>query len=218
MSYENARNGMGKVFTAQVLEIIAAVCTLITGIFVVLAIGAASAESSGGAIASGIGGVLFSVAAGVLGIIAFIIQLVGLNKAGQDSEQLKKAFTITIIGLIVAILFGILNSAFPTATWIKGLGDVVGTVIGLVVTYNVLFGCAGLKSELTEKANGTWKMYMIVIILDIVIGIVSIILGALGVTAVSAIAYAIIIIADFVFDIIAFIMFLSFLNLARKTL
>lgn len=218
MSFENARNGIGKVFTAQVLNIIMAVCTLITGIFIATAIGAVSAESTGGAIASGIGGVLFSVAAGIIGIIAFILQLVGLNKAGQDSEQIKKAFTITIVSLIVAIVFGILNSAFSSATWIKSLGDIVATVLGLLVTYNILFGCAGLKSELTEKANGTWKMYMIVIILDIVIGIVSIILGALGVTAVSAIAYVIIIIADFVFDLIAYIMFISFLNLARKTL
>ncbi len=218
MSYENARNGIGKVFTAEVLNIIVAVCTLITGIFLVLAIGAASAESTGGAIASGIGGVLFSVAAGVIGIIAFILQLVGLNKAGQDSEQIKKAFTITIVGLIVAILFGILNSAFPSATWIKGIGDVVGAILGLLVTYNILFGCAGLKSELTDKANSTWKMYMIVIILDIVIGIVSVILGALGITTVSAVAYAIVLIADFIFDIVAYIMFLSFLNNARKVL
>ena len=218
MSYENARNGIGKVFTAQVLNIIGAVCTLITGIFVVLAIGAASAESAGGAIASGIGGVLFSLGAAVLAIIAFILNLVGLSKAGQDSDQLKKAFTLSIIGLVVAILFGILNSAFASATWVKSLGDIVATVIGLLVTYNVLFGSAGLKSELTDKANSTWKMYMIVIILDIVIAIIGVILGAMGITSVSAVATLILVIADFVFDVIAYIMFLTFLNLARKTL
>ena len=218
MSYENARNGIGKVFTAQVLGIVAAICAAIMFIFIFLAFGAVSAESGGGLIAAGIGGILFSAAAGVFEIIAFILELVGLNKAGKDSEQIKKAFMLTIVGLLIAFVFSILNSAFPTTTWIKGIGDVVAAVIGLVVTYNILFGCAGLKSELTDKANSTWKMYMIVIILDIVIGIVTVILGALGITAVSAIAFFVIVIADIVFEIIAFFMTISFLNNARKVL
>ena len=217
MSYENARNGIGKVFTSQILAIIAAVCTLIAGIMAALLIGAAAAESAGGAVASGAGAAILGIAATVLGIIAYILNLVGLNNAGKDSEQLKKAFTISIVSLIVAIVFGIIQS-MASATWIKNLGDIVATVLALLVTYNVLYGCAGLKSELTDKANKTWKMYMIVIILDIVIALLGVILGAIGVTATSAVISLVIVIADFVFDIIAFFMYLSFLSLAKKTL
>ena len=218
MSYENARNGIGKVFTAQVLNIIATICSLVMGILGAVAIASAAAESTGGVAASGIGVLLLTIAVSVLSIIAFILELVGLNKAGQDSEQLKKAFTIAIVGLIVAILFGILGAAFSSASWVKSLGDLVGSIIGLLVTYNVLFGCAGLKSELTDKANSTWKMYMIVLILDIVLAIVAVILGAMGVTTVSAIATIILVVCDFVFDIIAYFMYISFLSKAKNTL
>ena len=72
MSYENARNGIGKVFTSQILAIIAAVCTLIAGIMAALLIGAASAESAGGAVASGIGVTVFTIGSYVLILIAFI--------------------------------------------------------------------------------------------------------------------------------------------------
>lgn len=216
MSYENAQKGISKVFTAQVLQIIAALCGAITGVLGVVAVAAVASESAGGAVASGIGVVIAGIAYVVLIIIAFIMQLVGLSTAGKDSEQIKKAFTISIIGLIVAILFGILKSF--TAAWVGNIGDVIVAVLGLLVTYNVLFGCAGLNSELAEKASSTWKIYMCIIILDIAIVIVSLIMGALGVTAVSAVAGTILVVADAVLEIVAYIMFIVFLNKAKNTL
>lgn len=216
MSYENARKGISKVFTAQVLQIIASVCGAITGVLGVVAVAAVSAESTGGAIAGGLGVVVAGLAALILSIIGLIMLLVGLNTAGKDSEQIKKAFTISIVSLIVAIVFGIIKSFTPA--WVSNIGDIIATVLGLLVTYNVLFGCAGLNSDLADKASSTWKVYMCVIILDIVIVIVSLIMGILGVTAVSAVAATILVIADAVLEVVAFIMFLVFLNKAKNTL
>ena len=207
MEHANARNGIGKVFTAQVLQIITVVCTLIAGICAAVVIAAAAGASATGDVSTGAvvgGGVsailagLFGLAAGVLGLIAFILQLVGLNNAGKDNDQLKSAFTLSIIAIIIAFVGGILGSLLGSgSTWIKSIVDIIGLVIGLVITYKILMGCAELNSALQDKANSTWKMYMCVIILDIVVGIVTVIMGAMGITAVSAVAYIILVVLVF---------------------
>lgn len=218
MSYENARNGVGKVFTSQILAIIAAVCTLIAGIMAALLIGSVSAESVGGAAASGIGATVFSIGSYILILIAFILELVGLNKAGKDSEQLKKAFTITIISIIVEFVIAIITSLVGGAAWFKQIGDIIATILTLLVTYNVLYGCAGLKPELSDKANSVWKMYMITMILSIVLAVLGAILGIVGVSTASAIITMVLVIVDFILDIVSYFMYLGFLKKAKDTL
>lgn len=218
MSYENARNGIGKVFTSQILAIIAAVCTLIAGIMAALLIGSVSAESVGGAAASGIGATVFSIGSYILILIAFILELVGLNKAGKDSEQLKKAFTITIISIIVEFVIAIITSLVGGAAWFKQIGDIIATILTLLVTYNVLYGCAGLKPELSDKANSVWKMYMITMILSIVLAVLGAILGIVGVSTASAIITMVLVIVDFILDIVSYFMYLGFLKKAKDTL
>lgn len=216
MSYENARKGISKVFSAEVLQLIAALCGAVAGVLGVVAVAAVAGESTGGAIAGSIGVVVAGLAALVLSVIGIIMLLVGLNTAGKDSEQIKKAFTISIVSLIVAIVVGILKSFTPA--WVANIGDIVATVLGLLITYNVLFGCAGLNSDLAENASSTWKVYMCVVILDIVIVIVTLIMGILGFTAVSVVAATILVVADAVLEVVAYIMFLVFLSKAKNTL
>lgn len=217
MAHEDARNGIGKVFTAQILLIITAICYAIAAICTAVAIGAAASDAMVGAGISTILLVLFGLAGGVMSIIGFILQLVGLSKAGKDNDKIKSAFTITIIGLIIAIVIGIVKSLVGASyAWAGNIGDLVNFIISLIVTYNVLMGCAELNPALQEKAEKTWKMYMIVVILDIVIAIVAIIMGILGVTAVSAVASYILIILDVVFEVVSFVMYLMFLAQARN--
>ena len=80
MVHENARAGFGKLFTAQVLGIIAAFCSLLTLI-------------------PGIGPIIAGAAIAILGLIAYIMQLVGLNQAGKDEELIKSAFALAIFSL-----------------------------------------------------------------------------------------------------------------------
>ncbi len=196
MQHENARNGVGKLFTAEILMIVSVFCSLLTIIPVV-------------------GTVIGGLAMGVLGIIAFILQLVGLSKAGQDSDQIKSAFMWVIIGLIVSIVVAILGGIWSEATWIQSLGKIINFVIGLLVTYNVLFGCAGLNSALSERAEKTWKFYMIVIIIEIVVTIVVLILTLVGLYAASAVIAIIFVLVDVVLSLIAYFKYLGFLKQAK---
>ncbi len=196
MANENARNGIGKVFIGQIFVIISAFCTLLSLI-------------------PGMGLMIAGISVLVLNLIGLIISLVGLSKAGKENGRLKTAFTLTMVSIIVEVVCGIMG-AFLQVTWMEQIEGIFTTVLSLLITYNVLFGCAELNSELKGRAKGTWKMYMIVVILDIAITIVDLILAIMGVTDVSAIATVILVLIDLVFDFIAYIKYLGFLNIARK--
>lgn len=198
MTNENARNGIGKVFVGEILQIVAAFCTLLTIIPVM-------------------GPMIGGMGSGLVGIIGVIIMLVGLGKAGKENARFKTAFILMIVTLILGFVMGGL-AAFLQVTWMTQAEQIVSTVFMLIVTYNVLFGCAEINSELSDKASNTWRFYMIVVILDIALTIVAIILVIMGITEASLIASAVLVILDVVFDLIAYFKYLGFLKTAKNTL
>ena len=198
MIYENARKGIGKVFVGEVLQIIAAFCTILTLIPIM-------------------GPMIGGLASGVVGIIGVIIMLVGLGQSGKDSPQLKKAFIFVILTLIAGFIIGGLAS-FIRVSWIIQFEQIVSTVLMLIVTYNVLYGCAGLNPDLTDKANSTWKFYMIVVVLDIVLTVISIIFTIVGVAAGAFVVTIILVLLDLILDLIAYFKYLGFLKAAKDSL
>lgn len=200
MVHENARAGFGKLFTAQVLGIIAAFCSLLTLI-------------------PGIGPIIAGAAIAILGLIGYIMQLVGLNQAGKDEELIKSAFALAIFSLILGVVGGILGAIFPSATWIASIVNLLNAIISLVIIHHVLFGGANLNSALADKAASTWKTVLTVIILDIVVTIGLVICGILGggtASAIVAIVVIVLTILDVVLDLISFFMYLSFLGRAKN--
>ena len=199
MSHENARKGISRVFTAEILCIIAEVCALLMIIPVVGTI---------------IGGVGFTV----LSIIAVIVMVVGLNIAGKDNVLLKSAFTLAVIQLILSVVFGGLFMIPALQDWIGSLGSIISMVLGLMITHHILYGCAELNPDLREKADSTWKIYLVVIILDVIVLAAEIIMAIVGATGVFAVITIIASLADVVLSIIAYILFIVFLSKAKKAL
>jgi hypothetical protein len=200
MVHENARAGFGKLFTAQVLGIIAAFCSLLTLI-------------------PGIGPIIAGAAIAILGLIGYIMQLVGLNQAGKDEDLIKSAFGLAIFSLILGVVGGILGSVFTSATWISSIVNLVNEIISLVIVHHVLFGGANLNSALSDKAASTWKIVLTVIIIDIIVTIGLVICGILGGSTASAIVGIVVIvltIVDVILDLISFFMYLSFLSRAKN--
>lgn len=200
MAHENARAGFSKLFTAQILSIIAACCSLLTLI-------------------PGIGTVLGGAAMGILGLIAYIMTLVGLNQAGKDEELVKSAFTLSIFLLILGVASGVLLAIFPSMTWISSVVNILSTIINLVIIHHVLFGGANLNSALTDKAAGTWKAVLIIIVLDILVAIGIVICGVItnetagGIVAIIVIVLTLV---DAVLDVVSYIMYLTFLGRAKN--
>ena len=197
MANENARNGLGKIFTGEILAIIAEACAASYLIPVVGPI---------------IGGLGYTI----LTIISTILLIVGLNIAGKDSEQIKKGFSLAIIQLIVSIVFGGLLLIPSIQDWIGSVGLIIISILELVIIYNIIYGCVGLNSALKEKADSTWKIFMIAIIIDIIIIIADAIITIMGLSVSMAVVETVLTIVDAVIAIIACIFFISFLNRAKN--
>ena len=200
MAHENARAGFGKLFTAQILGIIAAFCSLLTLIPV-------------------LGPIIAGAAIAILGLIGYIMNLVGLNQAGKDDDLIKSAFGLAIFSLILGVAGGILGALFSSMTWISSVVNMINSIISLVIIHHVLFGGANLNSALSDKAASTWKIVMTVIIIDIIVAIGLIICGIIaGSTASGIIAIVIIVltILDVILDIVSYFMYLSFLARAKN--
>ncbi|MCR4610644.1 MAG: hypothetical protein K5644_01980 [Lachnospiraceae bacterium] len=198
MEHENARNGIGKVFAAEIIQIISVACMLLAFI-----------PKTGLAMGTSISGILM--------IISFILMLVGLNKAGKDNARLKKAFICFVVTVIISLLLAVLSSV-AKATWVSQMGQIITAIISLIATYNVLMGCAELNTNLAKKAQSTWKLYVTVVIIDIVLTVVGITLGVMGMTDMSLALTIAWVVLDMILDLITYIKYLGFLNTARQEL
>ena len=213
--YENAKNGIGKIFTAQVLAILAAICTLVAAIFAVVTATAVSENLSGGAFGGSIGLAIFTLASVVLLIIGYILEMVGLNKAGKDEPLFKKAFAVAIAGLIISIVLGAL-ATISTLSWLIDIKDICNFIISLIIVHHVTYGVANICPSISNKAMNVWKVYMATIIIAIVVNAVSIVMALLGLYTGSAILLLAFSIFDAILQIVAYVMFVSFLARARN--
>ncbi len=89
MKFQNAATGVKRIFTAEILKLIA------------------NANSQGGTIAAGVGTVLLIAAASILALIGGIMALVGIINASKDEGAFKTALILIIISLIAAVVGGI---------------------------------------------------------------------------------------------------------------
>lgn len=203
MTHENARAGFKNLFTAEVLVIIAAVIDVV-GVLLTLI-------PAAGLVIYGI----VEIGSVVLVIIAFILQLVGLSKAGKDEPMIKSAFVGTLIALIASAVIPLIG-ALTNITWLNSLGDIVALVVSLYVTHHVLFGGANLNPSLTDKAQSTWRVYLATIIISLVLAIASIIVTAIGIVTLGAILLVALSVFAAILEIAGYVKYVGFLNAARN--
>ena len=110
MTFPNGYQGVKKLFTAEILQLICAGCLILTGIAFLIGAGAAAAGSGSGALTLDVFGMIFLIATIVLPLIAYIISLVGLHQAAKDDENFRIAFIFAIIGLVLTVVAGIVNA------------------------------------------------------------------------------------------------------------
>ena len=213
--YENAKNGIGKVFASQILAILAVLCALVAGLFAAVTLTAVDDNLTGATFGGSVGLALFTLASAVLLVIAFILEMVGLNVAGRDEPLFKKAFIVSVVGLIISIVLGALAS-LTTISWIIDLKDICNFFIGLIIVHHVLYGVANICPSISDKAMSVWKVYMATIIIAVVVNIVSIVMALLKLYTGSAVLLIVFTLLDAVLQIVAYVMFVSFLAKAKK--
>ena len=104
MKFPNAENGVKKLFTAEILQIIAAVALAAAAVMGLVTLANAANENAGATLGFGAGTLVFSIGGAVVSLIAFILTIVGLVKASKDDDGFKTALAFIILAVVATIV------------------------------------------------------------------------------------------------------------------
>lgn len=216
MKFPNAAKGVKRIYSAEILKLIAAIASIVMIVLGLLALSAASADASGVAIGSGIGTLLLALAVGVLSIIAFILNIVGITNASKDENNFRNALIALIIGIAASIVGGFFYS---TNGVVYNICHLINSIASLFVTLSIIQGVINLadrlnRGDVSSKGSNIMKIILVIYVLMLIAELIVTILG--GQTA-SVIAAVIALIAG-VLSIVQYFMYISFLSKAKKML
>ena len=145
MEFENAKIGLRKVYNAQILSIIASIIGIV-GTVVMTVLGKAIQSGAENYNSSDIISLIFLIVAGIIGIIAFILNFVGIGRTSKDDESFKNALIMLVIAIAASVIGSAIQNKFPgTAKYLDYLHDLAT----LFVSYYVIGGCMSIA----EKKN-----------------------------------------------------------------
>ena len=209
MKFPNAFVGVKKIYTSEILVIITLVFGLITVFAAFFTAGVIEAGVDEAVNASlGVTGVLTIITA-ILSLIAFIMNLVGFSRAGKDEPIFQFALYASFIGIAVSVASGLLPEGF-----VKELLSVINEIVLLLVPLLSISGIMSLakkcmNSDMENRGNSLIKLITAGIIISGVADIIyhffvngAIVLGIIAI----------------VIDLIASLIYLGYLNRARKML
>ena len=207
MQFPNALEGVKKIYKAEIIALIGGIVGFVAAI---LALVGAKSGSVGGLA----GGGFLIIAASVLFIIAFIMNIVGLNKAKPDEENFKNALYMVLVGIVLSIVVG----ATKEGTLIHTLGDSLSNICNLLVNYLVATALLNLANRLgdaavAQKAKTVRTLLTVVWIIALVLQVI----GNTFTAKAGTIAFILVLIAS-VIEIIAYIIYLVLLGKARRML
>ena len=207
MQFPNALEGVKKIYKAEIIALIGGIVGFVAAI---LALVGAKSGSVGGLA----GGGFLIIAASVLFIIAFIMNIVGLNKAKPDEENFKNALNMVLVGIVLSIVVG----ATKEGTLIHTLGESLSNICNLLVNYLVATALLNLANRLgdaavAQKAKTVRTLLTVVWIIALVLQVI----GNTFTAKAGTIAFILVLIAS-VIEIIAYIIYLVLLGKARRML
>lgn len=220
MTFPNGYQGVKKIFTAEILDLIATICLIVGAIMALVLVASAGAESVSGAAVGGLGTTIFMGAAFVLIIIAYIFKMIGMKRAGRDEERFNTAFIFAIFALILTVVGSVIQSITGTTTIWDDLIKTIATLFELFVTLYIVNGIQALAQKLNHDelvAKGQ-TYYILFIILYILRLIASVLPVFFGVSATAVMISGIMVLVAAVLSLVVYIVYLSLLSKAKKML
>ncbi len=215
MKFPNAAKGISKIFTSEILALIAAIATGVATILAVVMYASAKTNSTAGAAASGIGTLVLVLGASVLLVIALILKIVGVVQTSKDEDSFKMIIYLTIFTLIVAVVAAI----FSRVTFLSNIANAVSSIGSFVTTLLIILGIGNLgvqvgNDEVIDKCSSQFKLIL-------GIGIVALLARFFCIFLPTVPAQGIVIalaVVALVLNIIQYILYLSLLSKAKKML
>lgn len=227
MSFTNAAKGVKKIFTAEVLKLIANICLIIAAVIglvgLVMTLEADADFSSvesllsdipAASIGAFLGAIGMALIYGILSVIAFILNLIGYINARHDDDN----FTTALVFLIAGIVF-YFASFFVLANGLSSILYSLGTLSDTLAKIFVIAGCMKIatrldRADINKKGSNVLKLIITIEAITFVITFISTFLRGTA----TAIFGSVLMLASFVLSFVMFIMYISFLSKTKKML
>lgn len=215
MKFPNAAKGISKIFTSEILALIAAIATGVATILAAVMYASAKTNSTAGAAASGIGTLVLVLGASVLLVIALILKIVGVVQTSKDEDSFKMIIYLTIFTLIVAVVAAI----FSRVAFLYNIANAVSAIGSFVTTLLIILGIGNLgvqvgNDEVIDKCSSQFKLILGIGIVALLARFFCIFLPTIPAQGI-VIALAVV---ALVLSIIQYILYLSLLSKAKKML
>lgn len=161
MKYPNAYAGIKKVFASQILHILSTLFFFASSMILVFDKEAASWENFNPFFWASMGLLTAGV---VLSVVAFILQLVGLNRARRDERLFKKAMYFVIICAVctVSLMFG--SGMFGKI--MAGI-DEVSTLLIFVYIFIAVFNLADQLGDMGMQKKGKLALLLVTVMFGV---------------------------------------------------
>ncbi|MBQ7504215.1 MAG: hypothetical protein IJT79_02720 [Ruminococcus sp.] len=217
MRFPNAFSGVKKLFTAEILQIIGVVAMGVAAIFLALLGASIDADNA----VTGLGSLalmsVFAIGGVVVFIIAAILKLVGLGKAGKDNKNFSYALYCVIVGMIFVVVGSFFQSSNPT---IYNMCESCNKIADLIATILTIQGIMSLASNLGDTEMVVKGAFIFKVIMGIYIFAI---LGSITYAFMFPFLFLrfvglIFFCASLVLSVVSYILFISYLSIAKKML
>jgi hypothetical protein len=213
MRYPNAFKGVSQIYKAELIAILAVICTGIGAILAIFGVGVADVGSEAVGKGFAITGGLFVIATAVLMIVSYILNIIGVGNAAKDESGFRSAMIAIIIGIVASIVAGI----FSNKEVVCLLAQLVSKICDIMVFWFCIGGIRNLADKMNDrnianKADSFTKLIIGIYVAGIVLAIIGSFVKAGGFLD------GFIDVAGAVCSIIAYLSYLSLLKGARDML
>lgn len=98
------------------------------------------------------GASVFGTILAAVGLVAFVLNLVGLKRCAKDEAEYNKPFYFTIAALILCLILTIVSAVKNDLTWATGANELQG-VMNYLVAYLILKTTAGILRQCGKEAE-----------------------------------------------------------------
>ena len=144
---QDVTKGIGKIYTAELLKIIAAVVSIVCASITPF-LNLDTEEISGGTLGLSVLVSILAWPAIILGIYALFVNLSGLGIVSKHNKKFANAFKFAIFALILTVAAGVIKSRGGEVA--SGIVSLVASVVYLVLMLSIISGSA----ELAQNSEG----------------------------------------------------------------
>ena len=213
MRYPNAFKGVSQIYKAELIAIVAVICTGIGAILAIFGVGVADVGSEAVGAGFAITGGLFVIATAVLMLVSYILNIIGVGNAAKDESGFRSAMIAIIIGIVASIVAGI----FSNKEVVCLLAQLVSKICDIMVFWFCIGGIRNLADKMNDrnianKADSFTKLIIGIYVAGSVLAIIG------SFVKVGGFLDGFIDVAGAVCSIVAYLSYLSLLKGARDML